>query len=105
MQKHLIIYLNQVENLFGFAIKEKQSAKNYMACVKKLANKEAAFVALDRDFTYDIEDFSNMKITDADEAVLEKLFDLNEDDTPIGIFPDAVSDCYEYDLSDGNEED
>ena len=100
--KYIIIYHRQDEDfpLLGFSIMESQEASQYMKAVNRLADEECMIEFDNRiyDAVYDENDFIKMKISESEEAILDKLFDVEE--STIGMFPDAVNDAYDNGLLD-----
>ena len=100
--KYIIIYHRQDEDFpfLGFSIMESQEASQYMKAVKRLADEECMKEFDNRiyDAVYDENDFNKMKISESEEAILDKLFDVEE--STVGMFPDAVNDAYDNGLLD-----
>lgn len=60
--------------------------------------------AADVSLQYNVEDFSMVKLTQADIDKMSAIFDFSEDDEPVGIFPDAVTDAYDNGLLEDKDE-
>lgn len=103
--RYIIIYHRQDEDspLLGFSIMESQEASQYMKAVKRLADEECMIEFDNRiyDSVYDENDFIKTKISESEEAILEKLFDIEE--STVGLFPNAVDDAYDNGLLDEDE--
>lgn len=85
---------------FGFKLFEKNEAKQYMKCIKKLSEDGVSFEIDGNSYIYSDEDFSEMKLTASDIKTLNKIFDFSYEKNGLGIFPDAINDAYDLNLFD-----
>jgi len=107
--KYIIIYSRQDAdpNLFGFSIMESKKASQYMKAVNLLAEESlpVSVAEMFQDVIYDSEDFIKMKLNATDLSVLEKIFNLEDEEEFVGIFPDAIADAYDNGLTEESDED
>jgi len=106
--KYIIIFSRQGTevNFLGFSLMEAKKASQYMKAVNDLAEEGCVVSICDNieDITYDANDFIKIKVNSSDLLLLQKLFDVEEDEVPIGIFPNAITDAYDNGLIDEDEE-
>ena len=101
---YIIIYSKtdtDEERYFGFKLFNKDEASKYIKCIKKLSDEGLSFqIGDDHQEFYNDEDFIMTKISGSDIKFLNKLFELNLSGDQCGIFPDAISDAYEFGILD-----
>ena len=109
MTKNIIIFQNSPDeevSLFGFKIFNQKSAKHFMKAISILANSNEKFEYDNISIDYDVEKFELMKVSSTDIKTLSKLFNVENEEESVGIFPDAINDAYELGLmSDEEDED
>ena len=108
ISKYIIIYSKEETdaNYFGFSIMEGKKASQFMKAVEKLSEEGCPLSINDNtDVSYESDDFVKIKMNPADLSVLQKIFDVDNDEEPIGIFPNAINDAYDNGLFEENEED
>jgi len=108
MAKNIIIYQNISDgdkSLLGFKILNQKAANQFMKAVSLLENSSEKFDFNELSLDYSTENFEIYKITGSEIKVLTKLFSIDEEDDPIGVFPDAINDAYELNLLSDEDED
>ena len=110
MAKNIIIFqdstTDEESTLFGFKILNQNSTKQFMKSVSLLSNIGEKFDVNNSSIYYDMEKFEVIKISSYELKVLTKIFNIEDEEESIGIFPDAINDAYEFGLlSDNNDED
>lgn len=96
---------NETANYIGFRFFTKAEADQYMKCLKALAEEDCAFDFEDLHFTYVLEDFSKIKVGQAEAKVLQKIFGADVKELSFGIFPDAMNDAVDFNVFDEYAED
>jgi hypothetical protein len=107
--KYIIIFTRQESDIsfLGFSIMDSKKASQYMKAVNKLAEDNCIISMCDTidDIIYDTNDFIKMKVASSEVDILQKIFNIEQDEEAVGFFPDAVTDAYDNGLSEENEDD
>lgn len=107
MAKNIIIFQDSPDDdntLLGFKILNQKATKQLMKAITLLANANEKFEFNETLIDYDVEKFEIIKVTTGDIKVLSKLFNIEEEEETIGIFPDAINDAYELGLISDDED-